>query len=150
MTNDDFKIASLGKCLIPSKLDLDNMEGEIRSEYVSDSDRVSFEVKFNAQDENEDRLSLERAGPREHMYFDPKETRVGIVTCGGLCPGLNNVIRSIYRICRYKYHVAEVYGFRFGFKGLNPENGIYPIMLTQRNIEGIHKHGGTILGSSRG
>ena len=150
LTNDDFKISMLGKPLIPSKLDFDNMPGEIRSEYVSEEDRVSFEVKYNASAQVENMLSLERAGPRKFMYFDSKEARVGIVTCGGLCPGLNNVIRSIYRICRYKYHVAEVYGFRYGFKGLNPANGIYPILLTERNVEGIHKHGGTMLGSSRG
>ncbi len=150
VTQDDFTIQSLGKPMIPSKIEYRNGSGDLRSEYVDDDVRVSFKVKYNRNDPERDGLNMEKAGPREHMFFDPTETRVGIVTCGGLSPGLNNVIRSIQRECLYKYHVAEVYGFRFGYKGLNPENGFYPLVLTQRNVEGIHKHGGTILGSSRG
>ncbi len=150
LTQEEFAVPTLGKCLIPSKLDFGAAGSEIRSEYVNEDDRVRFDVKFNRKGDPSSDLSLERAGPRAHMYFDPAQTRVGIVTCGGLSPGLNNVIRSIYRICLYKYHVAEVYGFRFGYKGLNPANGFYPMVLTPRNVEGIHKHGGTILGSSRG
>jgi 6-phosphofructokinase 1 len=150
ITKEDLLIQSLGKPLLPSKLDFGKGCEEICSEYVSDEDRVSIDVKFNAKDAARSDLSMEQAGPRAQMYFDPSDTRVGIVTCGGLSPGLNNVIRSIQRECLYKYHVAEVYGFRFGYKGLNPANGFYPLVLTQRNVEGIHKHGGTILGSSRG
>jgi len=150
LTQDDFEVQRLGKSLIPSKLNFGGACGEVCSEYVGEDDRVSFDVKFNRKGALRTDLSLERAGPRSHMYFDPAQTRVGIVTCGGLSPGLNNVIRSIYRICLYKYQVAEVYGFRFGYKGLNPANGFYPMVLTPRNVEGIHKHGGTILGSSRG
>jgi 6-phosphofructokinase 1 len=150
VSSDELKIRSLGKPLIPSQLDFANCTGEVCSEYVSDRDRVSFEVKFREGEDGRSGLSMEKAGPREQMYFDPAQTRVGIVTCGGVSPGLNNVIRSIHRECLYKYQIAEVYGFRFGFKGLNPDNGFYPKILTGRNVEGIHKHGGCILGSSRG
>jgi len=150
LTQEDFAVQSLGKCLIPSKLDFGGAGSEVRSQYIHEDDRVICDVKFNRKGDPPSDLSLERAGPRSHMYFDPAQARVGIVTCGGLSPGLNNVIRSIYRICLYKYHVAEVYGFRFGYKGLNPANGFYPMVLTPRNVEGIHKHGGSILGSSRG
>lgn len=150
ITNEDLKITSLGKRLIPSKLDFSNMCADICPEYVNDDDKSSFQVKFNVKEGERSDLCFERAGPREHMYFDPAQTKVAIVTCGGLSPGLNNVIRSIFREFFYKYHVAEVYGIRNGFKGLNPANGFYPIMLTPKNVEGIHKYGGSILGSSRG
>ncbi len=89
------------------------------------------------------------AGPRAELAFDPTTMRAGIVTCGGLCPGLNNVIRSITFTLRYLYGVSEVEGFRYGYAGvagLGPE----PLNLTHKVVDGIHKHGGTLLGSSRG
>jgi 6-phosphofructokinase 1 len=61
------------------------------------------------------------AGPREKLFFDPAKTKVGIVTCGGLCPGLNNVVRAIVMCLWHRYNIQEIYGFRFGFEGLNPE-----------------------------
>lgn len=147
---EDLEISRLGKPLIPSKLDFASTCTDVCPEYVTDDDRVHLQVKFNAKEEERSELCFERAGPREYMYFDPSDTKVAIVTCGGLSPGLNNVIRSIFRELHYKYHTSEVYGIRNGFKGLNPANGFYPMMLTPNNVEGIHKHGGSILGSSRG
>jgi 6-phosphofructokinase 1 len=93
---------------------------------------------------------FELAGPREKIFFDPKETRAGIVTCGGLCPGLNNVIRSIFCELHYGYGVAEVLGFRSGYAGLDPATGTEPETITPAFVEGIHRQGGTILGTSRG
>ncbi len=152
LTNEDLVITSLGKRLIPSVLKLSSQVGDGLATYVRDEDKMRFDVKVAGKGNGAqpDDVMFEQAGPREHMYFDPSQTKAAIVTCGGLSPGLNNVIRSIFREFYYKYNVSEVYGIRFGFKGLNPENGYYPIMLTPRNIEGIHKHGGTVLGSSRG
>lgn len=95
-------------------------------------------------------LKFEAAGPRAKLFFDPKKTRAGIVTCGGLCPGLNNVIRSLFLELHYGYGVAEVLGFRGGYGGLDPANGVEPVTITPRFIEGIHQQGGTVLGSSRG
>jgi 6-phosphofructokinase 1 len=68
-------------------------------------------------------LQFELAGPRAKLFFDPKQRRAGIVTCGGLCPGLNNVIRSLFLELLYGYGVAEVLGFRGGYTGLDPECG---------------------------
>jgi 6-phosphofructokinase 1 len=96
------------------------------------------------------RLAFERAGPREHIYFDPGSTRAAIVTCGGLCPGLNNVVRSLYLQLRENYGVAEILGIRDGYQGLNPAVGKPPVRLTLEFVDTIHKLGGTILGTSRG
>ncbi len=93
---------------------------------------------------------FEAAGPRDMLFFNPKEVVAGIVTCGGLCPGLNNVIRSLFCELHYGYGVAHVYGFRGGYAGLDPANGMEVIKLTPEEMEGIHRKGGTILGTSRG
>lgn len=93
---------------------------------------------------------FELAGPREKLFFDRAKTRAGIVTCGGLCPGLNNVIRSLFLELYYGYGVSEVLGFRGGYSGLDPDCGAEPVKITPQFVDGIHREGGTILGSSRG
>lgn len=95
-------------------------------------------------------LGFELAGPRDRLYFDPRQTRAGIVTCGGLCPGLNDVIRSLFLELHHAYGVKEVLGFRGGYQGLDPVRGAEPIVLTPGFVDGIHKQGGTVLGTSRG
>ena len=92
-------------------------------------------------------LLFELAGPRTKIFFDPKETRAGIVTCGGLCPGLNNVIRSLYLELHFAYGVREVLGFRGGYQGLDPERGKKPLVLTTQIVDSIHKEGGTSTGN---
>jgi 6-phosphofructokinase 1 len=95
-------------------------------------------------------LQFELAGPRAKLFFDSNETRAGIVTCGGLCPGLNNVIRSLFLELHYGYGVREVLGFRGGYSGLDPSRGMEPVTITPQLVDGIHQEGGTVLGSSRG
>ncbi|HHY86010.1 MAG TPA: ATP-dependent 6-phosphofructokinase [Verrucomicrobia bacterium] len=95
-------------------------------------------------------LLFERAGPRAKLFFDPKQTRAGIVTCGGLCPGLNNVIRSLFLELYYGYGVKEVLGFYDGYRGLDPARCKPPVVLTPEFVEDIHKQGGTVLNTSRG
>jgi 6-phosphofructokinase 1 len=92
--------------------------------------------------------SFEPGGPREHIYFDPARTRVGIVTCGGLCPGLNNVIRGLVLELAENYGVTDIVGFRDGYRGL--VNHEEPMPLTPDLVADIHNRGGTILGTSRG
>lgn len=94
--------------------------------------------------------AFERAGPRSALFFDPTQVSCGIVTCGGLCPGLNNVIRSLVLTLTYGYGVRRILGFRYGYAGLSSKSGYPPIHLTPQVVESIHEHGGTILGSSRG
>jgi 6-phosphofructokinase 1 len=95
-------------------------------------------------------LSFEEAGPRRRIFFDPAETTAAFVTCGGLSPGLNNVIRSGYLELTYNYGVKRVLGIRNGYAGLNPDSGLEPTFMTHRMVSDIHHLGGTILGSSRG
>jgi 6-phosphofructokinase 1 len=93
---------------------------------------------------------FELAGPRAKLFFDPAQTRAGIVTCGGLCPGLNNVIRSIYLELHHGYGVKHVLGFRDGYQGLDPVRGAEPVVMTGEFVDDIHQEGGTALGTSRG
>jgi 6-phosphofructokinase 1 len=94
--------------------------------------------------------AMEAAGPREKIFFDPSKIACGIVTCGGICPGLNDVIRSIVLSLCHHYGVQNIYGFRFGYEGLVKRHGHQPFLLTPDFVSQIHEIGGTILGSSRG
>ena len=116
------------------------------SHTISDDVRIPERIEIGA----EPGIKFELAGPRAKLFFDPKQTRAGIVTCGGLCPGLNNVIRSLFLELHYGYGIAEVLGFRGGYSGLDPERGAEPVKITPQFVDCIHQKGGTILGSSRG
>lgn len=98
----------------------------------------------------EDLMLFEKAGPRKKLFFGPRQTRAAIVTCGGLCPGLNNVIRSVTRELFRGYGVKNVLGIRGGYRGLDPNRGKPALELTEDMVEDIHKDGGTMLGTSRG
>lgn len=93
---------------------------------------------------------FERAGPRRKIFFDPKKLNCGIVTCGGLCPGLNDVIRTMTLSLSWQYGVRNVYGFRYGYAGLSSNAPKPPLLLTPDLVDGIHLKGGDILSSSRG
>jgi 6-phosphofructokinase 1 len=116
------------------------------SHTVSDDVRIPERIETGA----DPGLKFELAGPRAKLFFDAKQTRAGIVTCGGLCPGLNNVIRSLFLELHYGYGVAEVLGFRGGYAGLDPKCGVEPVTITPPFVDHIHQHGGTVLGTSRG
>lgn len=117
---------------------------------VSDKARVPANVICDADRPPCDNEYFELAGPRDKLFFAPENTRAGIVTCGGLCPGLNHVIRSLFMALRFTYGVRHVLGFRGGYQGLDPASGLEPIVLTPEFVEDIHKQGGTVLGTSRG
>ena len=92
--------------------------------------------------------SFEPGGPRELLFFEPADTRVAIITCGGLCPGLNNVIRGLVLELSDHYGVDQIVGFANGYSGL--VKGDEPVALTRSLVADIHNRGGTILGTSRG
>ena len=117
---------------------------------VSDALRVPEHIVRDPQSPPTDELLFELAGPRAKLFFDPKLTRAGIVTCGGLCPGLNDVIRSLFLELHHAYGVKEVLGFRGGYQGLDPACSAEPVVLTPAFVDNIHKAGGTVLGTSRG
>ncbi len=95
-------------------------------------------------------VELEAAGPRRNLYFDPTRAKCAIVTCGGLCPGINDVIRAIVMEAFHAYRVPAVMGIRYGLEGFIQRCGHLPVELTPSNVSDIHRFGGTILGSSRG
>jgi 6-phosphofructokinase 1 len=126
---------------------------DFMANYVSDDERIIYDIKVNCLLPNRSLAladTLEKAGPREFIFFDPSRLRAAIVTCGGLCPGLNDVIRSIDRCLWYSYNVRTVYGIRYGYRGLIPEYNESPIELNPDVVIDIHREGGTMLGSSRG
>ena len=108
-------------------------------------------VKLQRMLEKDGRLlALEKAGPRQKIYFDPSKLKCGIVTCGGLCPGLNDVIRAVVLSLYHNYRVKTVFGFPYGYEGLTHCFGHTPVNLDPATVSRIHEYGGTILGSSRG
>ncbi len=146
LSQEDLKITTLGPCRFKSPLS-SPQHGPRR--YVPEGRRVLFNVEVDP-DQPLDPLGFEMAGARERLYFDPARTRAAIVTCGGLCPGINNVIRNLYYNLHGDYGVPEVLGIRHGYAGLNPQVGPPPVQLSPAMVEQIHHQGGTILGTSRG
>ncbi|HYQ59976.1 MAG TPA: ATP-dependent 6-phosphofructokinase, partial [Desulfatiglandales bacterium] len=142
----DFTIQRLGDCTVPSP-----MSG-IR--FTKDDEHVLLHSDLNEIKKHLDTgiepPRFEAAGPREKIFFDPATLNCGIVTCGGLCPGLNDVIRSVVLSLHHHYGVRTIYGFPYGYEGLEPKFGHQPIMLTPQVVSQIDEMGGTILGSSRG
>lgn len=145
-THLNFEIERLGECRVRSR-----MSG---IEFVKDDDRVLYHSDPGVIKEflrkGWELPSFEMAGPREKIYFDPSKLRCGVVTCGGLCPGTNDVIRAIVLSLFHHYGVLMVFGFRYGYEGLAPSYGHVPIDLNPDRVKEIHQDGGTILGSSRG
>ena len=144
--NFDFKVQQLGEPCHPNP---SNQE-----EFVSEGERIAFssQVKnLQNQFQNCKELpSFEKAGARKTLFHNPKKTKAAIITCGGLCPGLNNVIKGLVNVLEKGYKVREIYGIRYGYKGLAKCSNIEPIQLNSESVDQIHKQGGTILGSSRG
>ena len=140
------QVETLGECKVDSPL--------VQNEFVTEGERVFVTESERIAKHLEERLghlpTFEKAGPHAKIFHDPSWTRVGIVTAGGLCPGLNNVIKGLVEILTFEYGVKTIYGIRYGYAGLSPKSGYEPILLTPDIVDMIHASGGTILGSSRG
>src|SRR5574337_1461741 len=134
------RVGQLGECRHPSPIAF----------ATADEVWLPSEVQWRSDRPPDDLLLFERAGPRERLFFKPAETRAAIVTCGGLCPGINNVVRSVTRELLRGYEARSVIGIRGGYRGLDPSRGRPPIELTDEVVEDIHKEGGTLLRTSRG
>src|SRR5262245_18072460 len=117
LSRDDLCIATLGLNERPSPLDLSSNPHDALGDFVPGGPRIRYQVD-TSPDVPQQELLFERAGPREKIYFDPFYSTAAIVTCGGLCPGLNNVIRSIYLELTKNYGVRNVLGIRNGYLGL--------------------------------
>ncbi len=103
-----------------------------------------------SKDSGKELPMFERAGPRRKIFFEPEQLNCGIVTCGGLCPGLNDVIRTITLSLTLQYRVKAIFGFRYGYAGLSSKAPEEPVLLTPELVNDIHLKGGDILSSSRG
>ncbi len=146
--NQITNIQTLGASQVESPLPLNLDLGDSIGNFTPDTARIRYNVESGGLCALPE-LFFEKAGPRQKLFFDPAQLRVAMVTCGGLCPGLNNVIRSAYRqLCNYG--VTDVLGIRYGYRGLNPAYGLEPVKITGELVDDIHRDGGTILGSSRG
>jgi len=150
----DFSIERLGTAQYDSPLKKHMDENLCKKGFVSDTVRIIYDTTLenikSFTSKGVDPPSMEVAGPRKKIYFDPSNTRAAIVTCGGLCPGLNDVVRAIFMEMHYRYGVREVLGIRYGYSGLVPRIGVPPIKITSKMVENIHRDGGSFLGSSRG
>lgn len=147
------RIRTLGDAKISSPIRFAGPDGPTVG-YVSDGERILLELDPVALTEavaaGKEPVSFEVAGPREKIYFDPSKTRCALVTCGGLCPGLNDIIRSLVLTLYHRYGVHRIFGIRHGLQGFIPEYGHEILELTPEVVERILDMGGTILGSSRG
>ncbi len=154
MKHEDFEVKILGKGTVKSPLKLSSNKGEAVYNFIEDKDRIlhnaTLENYISCKEKNEVPISFEKAGPRELLFFEPAKTKVAIVTCGGLCPGLNNVIRSIFNQLYYRYGVKRIIGIQYGYEGFISKYNHPTIDLTPQIVENIHLSGGSILGSSRG
>ena len=147
------KIQRLGDAKIESPAQR-RPPGMATNSFVSDGEGVLIDVTLSGYKEalknGNPGPVFEFAGPREKIYFDPSKLRCGIVTCGGLCPGLNDIIRSVVLELYYGYGVKQIYGFRYGLQGFIPRYGHDVMDLSPEVVVDILERGGTILGSSRG
>lgn len=149
----DFTVETLGQRKIASPVPLSKLKDDREAEFVSDDRYILYNIEGGGVLPDEPRRKeqvLELAGPRQNIYFDPTKSHAAIVTCGGLCPGLNDVIRSIVMCLWYRYGVRRISGIRYGYRGFLQEFALPAMELNPDAVSEIHTRGGTILGSSRG
>ncbi|MHC4742373.1 MAG: 6-phosphofructokinase, partial [Planctomycetota bacterium] len=144
----DLKIEALGPCKVDSPLIA------LGTHFAADNERIavyshSADLK-TCEAAGLSQPTFERAGPRRQIFFDPKKVNCGVVTCGGLCPGLNDVVRTVTLGLTVQYGVENVFGFRYGYLGLTSNAPAEPMRLTPQIVDDIHLKGGDILSSSRG
>lgn len=149
-----WKNKRLGDLRYNSPLNLSDKRGDKVANFVNDQSAILVDHNLDVSGAGNQKTGIseyfELAGPRKNIYFEPSSVRAAIVTCGGLCPGLNDVIRSLVMQLHYHYGVTEVIGIRYGFQGMTLSEGGTAIPLTPSVVERIHTYGGSLLGSSRG
>jgi 6-phosphofructokinase 1 len=155
MTRDipDFTIPTLGTPKFRSPMTLSEKPGDQLVDFVNDDERLLFDIRcrnvIGTIQADEEPAAVEMAGPRNQLYFRPNDVRAAIVTAGGLSPGINDVVRSVVLTLNWQYGVHEILGIRYGLRGFVSDDAP-PLKLTPSMVRGIHKEGGTYLGSSRG
>ncbi|MBN2632418.1 MAG: ATP-dependent 6-phosphofructokinase [Bacteroidales bacterium] len=154
MKYEDFLVSVLGKGNVVSPLKQSQREDSPVYKFVDENERIIYDNDLSyynsCMQSGVTPVSFEKAGPKENIFFEPAKTKVGIVTCGGICPGLNNVIRSIVNQLYYRYGISRIMGFKYGYAGLVSDYNHEVIEFTPEMVSDIHNAGGTILGTSRG
>jgi 6-phosphofructokinase 1 len=141
----DTSIPSLGPCRVDNPMAYcHHIDDAVKMRLFLSGDVIEDAIGPNTLCE------FEEAGPRRKIYFDPPKTKCAIVTCGGLCPGINDVIRAIVMGAHHNYHVSGIYGIRYGLQGFIPKFRHDVMELTPDSVSDIHEFGGTVLSSSRG
>ncbi len=149
---NDFTVEKLGPRNVESPINLSKVAGDFIVNYVADDEYVRYDLNVRPGEQapiSREEI-FEKAGPREKIFFHPQHVHAGIVSCGGLCPGLNDVIRALVRCLWYRYGVRRISGIRYGYKGFLPEYKFDIKHLDPDIVDDIHKIGGTILGTARG
>jgi 6-phosphofructokinase 1 len=139
------RVLTLGPATIPSPLRLAS-----QAAFIKEGSYVLRDIEVPRRRSRGEPRGFEKAGPRAEVFFDAKKITVGIVSAGGICPGINDVIRSIVMELHHGYGVQRILGFRFGFTGLDPASGYEPLVLDPAAVRDIHTRAGTVLGTSRG
>ena len=154
LSPEDLAVDSLGDAGLPSPLELSTVYGDGIANYVDDSRTVLLshdrdEVVARIR-EGKSLPAFQAAGPRQRIWFEPSKVQAAVVTCGGLCPGINTVVRTLVMELYYRYSVRSILGIRYGYRGFIPKYGYDPVTLTPDLVKGIHEIGGSFLSSSRG
>jgi len=150
LTQALFEVERLAPAARPSPLALSTVDGDDIANYTPDDARAPLALTRRGGESGAEGPWLELAGPRERIAYDPAAVHAAVVTCGGLCPGLNDVIRALVHCLWRRYGVRRITGFRYGYQGLSPAAEHEPVALTPDSVRHIHRYGGSVLGSSRG
>ena len=141
----DLTIPTLGEPSVPSPLKLSTIPDDFIADFTPDDATVLYHA-----DGRQPELRFEASGPRQVTYFRGEDVHAGLVTCGGLCPGMNNVIRGLVMQLWFSYGVRRIHGFRYGYEGLSTTPSHASVELSPDQVRDVHQQGGTFLGSSRG
>jgi 6-phosphofructokinase 1 len=154
MKYEDFLITTLGKGNVITPLKSSQRADSPVYKFVKDDERILYDVTLESFQKYKEKglmpVSFEKAGPKETIFFEPAKTKVAIVTCGGLCPGLNNVIRALVNQLYYRYGVSRILGIKYGFEGFISKYNHSVVELSAPMVSDIHLSGGSFLGMSRG
>jgi 6-phosphofructokinase 1 len=151
VTPEKTVIQSLGPAKIENPMIRKRGDSQGFKAFVEDSEQVRVDPLIGPESNTQNPPSaFERAGPRQNIYFDPTKLKAAIVTCGGMCPGINSLVRAIVLQLHYMYGVNNVIGVRFGLQGFIPSFGHDLVELNPGNVQFIHGRGGSFLGMSRG
>ncbi len=154
LLSKDLFIKKVGEGIYDSPIDFFSDHLTREKIFIDDNEKIYSIIEGSKieliKKKDEDIPLFELGGARKKLFFEPGKTVSAIVTCGGLCPGLNAVIRGIVMMNYYLYKNQITYGIKYGFEGFIKEKGHEVVLLTPDLVRDIHLEGGTILGSSRG